>query len=154
VTRNDETDRERVNRLMMAALDGEISPGERDELDRELERDPGLRREWEKLGRVKEVTGTMTYQRPPEEIWNRYWTSVYNRIERGVGWILVSLGAVVLLAWGAWKALEALWGDANLPLFVKAAILTGAVGLLLLAVSVIREKLFTYRRDPYREIQR
>jgi len=33
VTRNDAVDRERVNRLMMAALDGEISAEEQRELD-------------------------------------------------------------------------------------------------------------------------
>jgi ferric-dicitrate binding protein FerR (iron transport regulator) len=154
VTRSDAVDRERVNWLMMAALDGEISSDERRELEGVLERSPEIRREWETMRRVKEVTGAMTYNRPPEEVWDRYWTSVYNRIERGIGWILVSLGTVVLLAWGVWKWLEALWGDAGLPPFVKVAIMTAAVGLLILAVSVIREKMFAYRRDPYKEIER
>ena len=154
MTRNDSVDRERVNRLMMAALDGEISSDERSELESLLEQNPEIRREWETMRRVKEVTGAMTYKQPPEEIWDRYWTSVYNRVERGVGWILVSLGAVVVLTYGTWKWLETLWGDAALPLFVKLAILTVAAGFLLLAVSVIREKLFTYRRDPYKEIER
>ena len=154
MTRNDAVDRERANRLMMAALDGEISSEERRELVQTLQRRPEIRRGWEQMRRVKEVTATMTYKRPPEEVWDRFWTSMYNRFERGVGWILVSLGAVVLLAWGTWKWLEALWGDADLPSFVKLAILTAAVGLLVLAVSVIREKLFTYRRDPYKEIER
>ena len=35
---NENVDRERVNRLMMAALDGEISTDERADLDRVLER--------------------------------------------------------------------------------------------------------------------
>jgi ferric-dicitrate binding protein FerR (iron transport regulator) len=154
VTRNDAVDRERVNRLMMAALDGEISSDERRELDGVLERHPEIRREWEMMGRLKEVTGAMTYQQPPEEVWDRYWTGVYNRIERGIGWVLVSVGAVVVAAYGAWKWLEVIWGEAGLPLFVKLAIMTLAVGLLVLAVSVIREKLFTFRRDPYKEIER
>lgn len=154
MTRNESVDRERVNRLMMAALDGEISPDERRELEGTLERNPEIRREWEMMSRLKEVTGAMTYKQPPEEVWDRYWTSVFNRIERGIGWILISLGSVVLLTYGAWKWLEALWGEAGLPLFVKLAIMAVAVGLLVLAVSVIREKLFTYRRDPYKEIER
>ena len=154
MTRNESVDRERVNRLMMAALDGEISPDERSELEGILERNPEIRREWEMMSRVKEVTGAMTYDRPPEEVWDRYWTSVYNRMERGVGWVFVSLGTVVLLAYGAWKWFETLWGEAGLPWFVKVAIMAVAVGFLVLAVSVIREKLFAYRRDPYKEIER
>jgi len=147
-------DRERVNRLMMAALDGEISPDERRELDAVIDSHPEVRREYEMLGRVKEVTGTMTYNKPPEEVWDRYWTSVSNRVERGIGWILVSVGAVVVGSYAAWKWLEAIWGETGLPLFVRLAILALAAGLLILAVSVVREKIFTYRRDPYKEIQR
>jgi len=139
---------------MMAALDGEISPDERRELEGTLERNPEIRREWEMMSRLKEVTGAMTYKQAPEEVWDRYWTSVFNRIERGIAWILVSVGSVVLLAYGAWKWLEVLWGDAGLPMLVKLAVMAVAVGLLVLAVSVIREKLFTYRRDPYKEIER
>jgi ferric-dicitrate binding protein FerR (iron transport regulator) len=154
VTRKEYLDRERVNRLMMAALDGEVSADERRELTGILDANPEVRREYEMMSRVKEVTGTMTYKQPPEEVWDRYWTTVYNRVERGVAWILVSVGAVVVLTYGAWKWLEALWGDAGLPLFVKFAILTLAVGFLILAASVIREKLFAYRRDPYKEIER
>lgn len=154
MTRNGSEDRDRVNRLMMAALDGEITPDERRELDGMLARHPELRREFESMSRVKEVTGAMTYREPPEETWDRYWTSVYNRIERGIGWILVSVGSVVLLAYGAWKWLEAVWGAAGLPPVVKFAIMAVATGLLVLAVSVIREKLFTYRDDPYKEIRR
>jgi len=147
-------DRERVQRLMMAALDDEISPEEQRELDGALERDAAAREEWEKMKRVKEVTGSMTFREPPAEVWDGYWVSVYNRAERGVAWVLVSVGAIVLLVYGAWKWLEALWADAGVPGFVKVAIMAVATGLIVLAVSVLREKLFTYRRDPYKEIQR
>jgi hypothetical protein len=139
---------------MMAALDGELSADERRELDGVFDDHPEIRHEFAVLRRVKEVTGSMAYKEPPEEIWDRYWLSVFNRVERGIGWILISTGAVVLLAWGAWRWLEALWGDAGLPLFAKLAIMAVSVGLLVLCVSVIREKLFAYRRDPYKEIER
>jgi len=154
VSGNENVDRERVNRLMMAALDGEISTDERADLDRVLERHPEIRQEYRMMQRVKEVTGTMTYREPPEETWDRYWVSIYNRLERGIGWILISVGAVVLLSWGAWEVLGEIWGDTGIPLGVKLAIFTVAAGLLILAVSVVREKLFTYRRDPYKEIER
>ena len=96
----------------------------------------------------------MMYNKPPEEVWDRYWTTVYNRVERGIGWILISIGAVVVTTYGAWKWIEAIWGESELPLFVRLAILTLAAGLLVLAISVVREKLFTYKRDPYKEIER
>jgi ferric-dicitrate binding protein FerR (iron transport regulator) len=154
MTSNETNDKARVQGLMMGALDGEISAEEQRELDGILARDSEVRAEWDRLKRVKEVTGAMTYREPPEEIWDEYWVSVYNRTERGIAWILVSMGGVVVLAYGAWKFLETLWADANAPGFLKLAIMAVAVGLIVLAISVIREKLFTNRRDPYKEIER
>ena len=139
---------------MMAALDGEISPEEQCELDRVLETDSEIREEWERMNRVKEVTSTMVMREPPEEVWDDYWTSVYNRTERGIGWVLLSLGSIVLLGYGAWKWAEAVFQTEDLPLLPKMAILGVALGLSILVVSVIREKLFTKTRDPYKEVQR
>ena len=154
MTQNDPLDRERMNRLMMEALDDEISAADRQELDALLEAHPEVRKEYGMMSRVKEVTGTMSYNEPPQEVWDTYWTSVYNKFERGVAWIFLSVGTVVVLAYGAWKWVEAIWGASEVPLFVRLGILAIAIGLLGLAVSVIREKLFTRKRDPYKEIQR
>jgi anti-sigma factor RsiW len=150
----DSVDPERSRRLMMAALDGEISPEEQRELDRVLETDSEVREEWERMSRVKEVTSTMVMREPPEEVWEQYWTSVYNRTERGIGWVLFSLGSIVLLGYGAWKWAEAIFQTEDLPFLPKAAILGVALGLSILVVSVIREKLFTKTRDPYKEVKR
>jgi len=147
-------DRERARHLMMAALDGEIDPGEREELERLVRGDPGLRDEWSRLSRLKEETTAMALRRPPEEVWERYWVGVYNRAERGVGWILFSVGAVVLISWGIWQALRGLLADAGIPATVKLAILAVVVGAAVLIVSVVREKLFTWRRDPYKGVER
>ena len=145
---------ERARHLMMAALDGELSSGERAELDRLLETDASLRGEWERLEKVKEVTGAMGYREPPEEIWENYWVSVYNRVERGVGWVLLSLGTLVLLGFGIWHGVMELLAETGLPSFVKVAIFAAALGGVILLLSVAREKWFVRKRDPYKEIQR
>ena len=147
-------DRERTRRLMMAALDGEISGEDRRELEQMLERDAELQEEWQRMTRLKEVTSSMSFREPPEEVWEEYWTSIYNRIERGIAWLLASIGAIVLLGYGAWRWVEAILGDQDLPVYVKLAIFGVALGLVILAVSMIREKLFTRKRDPYKEVQR
>ena len=145
---------ERARQLMMAALDDELAGGEREELDQLLAEDPKLRGEWDQLHEVKEVTNTMSLRRPPEETWEQYFGSVYNRMERGFAWILLSIGAIVLTGWVLWVGLEELWGTTDIPMYVKIAIYATLLGLLVLLVSVIREKLFVRRTDPYKEIQR
>jgi len=149
-----EKDHELARRLMMGALDGELPEDERETLNRLLESDEALREEWAKLRNVKEVTGTMVYREPPEEIWDEYWMSVYNRFERGVGWILLSVGALTVFAWGLWVWLHSLFEDAEVPFLIKLAIFGMFLGLGVLFLSVIREKFFTRRQDPYKEIQR
>ncbi|MGD8698494.1 MAG: hypothetical protein PVJ43_04335 [Gemmatimonadales bacterium] len=145
---------ERVRRLLMSGLDGELNAVERKELERLLDADPRLRDEWNRLSKVKEVTQSMALRKPPDEVWEDYWASVYSRLERGVGWILVSVGGIVLVSYGAWQGVQALIADVDMPWFLKGAILATTIGLVVLFVSVLREKLFIRASDPYKDIQR
>ncbi len=144
----------KIRHLMMAALDDECSQSERRELEEALAADEGLRREWQELQRVKEVTNTMSVRKAPDQVWQEYWGSVYARLERGVAWVFISLSAIVLIAWGIWQAIQELAADADVPSLVKYAIAALAIGLAVLAVSVIREKLFVRKSDPYKDIER
>jgi ferric-dicitrate binding protein FerR (iron transport regulator) len=155
VTRKEPFDRERAQALMMAAMDGEISPADRRELDQLIVEQPDLAAEWQRFVRLKEVTAGMSLSTPPEETWDRYWASTYRRTERAVGWILLSAGAVVLAGYWLWNAVEGLLADTGTPVAIRAAIAAVGLGLVILAVGVVREKLFTARRDPYqKEISR
>lgn len=93
-------------------------------------------------------------RKPPPEVWQDYWQTVYNRVERGIGWILFSLGLLVLLGYGLWHAVDSLLADSDMPGYLRAALFALGLGGIILAISVIREKLFTRRRDPYKEIER
>ena len=145
---------EHVRRLMMAALDGEISDEDRRELDTILDRDPGMREEWTRMRQLKQVTDGLTFREPPPEVWERYWGDVYNRAERGVAWILVSVGAVVVAGYGMWHWFASIWADTQLPIYLRLAIFALSIGGIILGISVLREKLFTRRHDAYKEIQR
>jgi ferric-dicitrate binding protein FerR (iron transport regulator) len=144
----------RTTELLMRALDSELDRGEREEFERLLADNPELAAEWKRLSRLKEVTANMNLRNPPEEMWDGYWTSVYSRFERGLAWILVSVGAIVLGSWGAWQFVQDLMADADLPTFVKWSILALLVGLVMLLVSVLRHRVFVSRSDPYKEIER
>jgi ferric-dicitrate binding protein FerR (iron transport regulator) len=144
-------DRERAQALMMAALDGEISAADRTQLDALLAQHPDLAAEWQRFTRLKEVTSGMSLRHPPEEIWDRYWDSAYRRVERGIAWMLVSAGAAVLAGYWIWHAVEAFLADTTAPLGLKLAIAAVTLGLFILALSVVREKIFVARRDPYQK---
>ena len=145
---------ERAHALMMAALDDELSSGERAELEKLLATNEGLREEWDKLKSVKEVTKTMTLKEPPEEVWKTYWVSVYNRAERSLGWLFFSLGLIVVMGWAGWHAVDAILSDVQIPPLIKIAIFVGALGGGILFFSVVREKWFTRKSDAYKEVLR
>jgi len=149
VTDNATVDRERAHALMMAVIDGESTAADQRELDELVTGSPDLGTELARLRRVKEVTTTMTFRQPSEEIWDGYWRSVYNRTERGIAWLMVSLGAIVVGAWGVWQVLEDLLENDSLPVYVRMGIFAVALGFVILAFSVVREKYFMHRRDPY-----
>jgi hypothetical protein len=154
VTAKHEEHPERARALMMAALDGELSSVEQAELDHLLSTDETLNNEWERLKTVKEVTGTMTLREPPEEVWDKYWVSVYNQAERGFGWLLFSVGLIGVFAWAGWHWVDAILRDTQIPLWVKLAIFAAVLGGGILFFSVARERWFTRRHDPYKEVQR
>jgi hypothetical protein len=135
-------------------LDGDISNGEKDELDALLNSDPQLKKEFDEQVRVKEVLTKMKLKNPSVEVWDSYWLGVYNRLERGLAWILVSLGAVILIGFGAYEAVSEMLKDTSTPGIVKIGISALATGGLILLFSVLREKLFTRKHDKYKEIQR
>jgi ferric-dicitrate binding protein FerR (iron transport regulator) len=144
----------RFQMLLMAAIDHELSAEDEREFKRYLAASPDCQREWEEYKKLKEATMQLKFMQPAEEAWDRYWLNVYNRIERGLGWILTSIGAMIVLFYGAYKAVQSILADTELQWFVKAGILAMLGGMVILLVSVLREKLFTRKTDKYKEIQR
>lgn len=149
-----EAELDRAHDLMMRALDHETTSREWSELQGLLAADRELAREWTRLRQAKRATGAVRLSAPPDEVWEGYMDSVYRRVERGIGWILISVGAIVLLSYGLWTGIGELIQDATLPWYIKGGILALLVGLAIIIVSVIREKLFTHHRDPYQEVER
>ena len=145
---------ERVRHLMMAEVDREISGEGRRELVSALEEHPDLRDELETFQRLKEVTDTMTPLKPPEETWDSYWEHVYRRLERGIGWVLLSLGTIVVGTWALWMAVSELIRDTTIPGYIRWSMLALLTGLVILFVSVVRERLFMQKKDPYKDVVR
>jgi ferric-dicitrate binding protein FerR (iron transport regulator) len=138
----------------MRALDDELDPGQRAEFEKRLADDPELRDEWRRLSRAREATMGMKLRNPPEEVWDGYWSSVYSRVERGLGWLLVSLGAIVVGSWAVWHWIDAMLTDSSTPAPVRFGMIALFTGMVILLVSVARHRFNVLRTDPYKDIQR
>ena len=141
-----------VEVLISGLLDGELPPGEQERLKAHLERCPSCRREYESLRRLTVGTAAaVAVPPPPEERWEHFLDDVYNRLERRVGWGLFIAGAVVLGAYAVVLFLTQPWAGALTKVLVAAPL----VGLVVLFISVLRERLAALKHDRYtREVHR
>ncbi len=148
------TEEEKLKELIVKLLDNEITDSEKIELNRLLEKFKHYKSEIEEMKKLKEVSRNMKLKTPSSEVFDTYWTKVYNRIERGIAWIIFSIGAVILITYGLFKAVEELISDGKLETIVKIGIIGVLAGLVILIVSVIREKIIMGKTDKYKEVKR
>ncbi len=77
------------------------------------------------------------------------WADVNRHIMRPTGWIMVVVGAVALTAYAVWAYLtspESFWE--------KLAVGTLVIGLVLLLLSALIDRLRDLRTDPYQNVHR
>lgn len=147
-------DHEKMKELVSSYLDGELGQEEREMVEKHLRECSECRQAHREMGKLGEVMAKMIIKDPPKEVWKIYTESVYNRLERGIGWMLVSLGAMILLFFAGYQALKGLILDPSVPLIIKAGMLCGLAGVIVLLVSLIRERLFVNKRERYKEIEK
>jgi len=145
---------ERFEFLISGLLDGELDATEEQSLKEHLLLCDKCRRKHQELLRLKEVTDSVRFKDLSGEVWAGYWNNIYRRIERGLGWILLSVGAVILISFGLYESLSQFFADPEISLWVKIGVSALGLGFIILLVSIIRERIFAYRRDRYREVQR
>lgn len=145
---------ERCQILMMKKIDGEITPAEERELQALLAENPHARRELAQFQQLKTESAAMKKYVLPEIAWEDYWNKIYNRLERGISWILIFVGAIVVLGYAVVEMVNAFLKDTGMPVLLKFGILALLLGGVVLLVSVIREKLILRKHDKYKEIQR
>ena len=144
--------RERCQHLVMALIDGEISQSEKMELDNLIDNYSDLQKEYQEFLKLKEVTQTMKLKQPDQEIWQAYWQNIYNRLERGFAWTLFGFGAALLLAYGLYTFIIDIWRKTEIPILLKMGIYIALVGVILLLISIMGEKLFLWRNERYKEV--
>jgi hypothetical protein len=144
----------KIRELLAGYLDGELTPEERQAFVAELAVNAELRAELEQFEKIKEATDTMHYADLPDAVWESYWESLYRKLERRVGWIFFSVGAIILLGFGLFEALHKLYSAPDVPLWTKIGVSFVGAGLIFLLVSFIRERIFAYRRERYTEVMK
>lgn len=131
---------------LMRYLDGELPPDRARAVEEAVERDTELKRE---LGVFRAMKADLSEIGARMDTKSTVWDDVNRRLTRPLGWVLFLVGAVVVVAYGAYAYLtgaDALWE--------KLAVSAIVVGLAMLLVSTLIDRYRDLKTDPYREIQR
>src|SRR3990172_6109081 len=140
--------------LLMGYLDNELSDEQRRRFEEHLAGCPDCAGELEEFKKLKAITDEVTLVEPEDRIWQDYWGGVYNRIERGIGWIMFSVAAIALAIYCGFRAIEGLIKDPNVEIVLKIGLLALIAGLAILFVSILRERLYFGKRDRYKDVRR
>jgi ferric-dicitrate binding protein FerR (iron transport regulator) len=137
--------------LLMGYVDGELDAADRRRVEEALARDPALQAELEGMRRLKDLTADLGIDDKTDAELKIFWGSVYNRMERHIGWMLLLAGVLGLTSLGLILFME----SDKTHWVVK--LLTGCmgVGALVLLWSVWRERMLVLPHDRYsKEIHR
>jgi predicted anti-sigma-YlaC factor YlaD len=144
----------KIKELISSYYDKELDEAQRKVVEKHLEECPECRREFEEMGKFEDVMSKMKLKKPAKDVWRLYWTSVYNRLERRIGWILLSVGAMIIAFFGGYKMVEGIIQSPSTPFLLKAGILIFLGGIVVLLVSLIREQFFVRKRERYKEVEK
>jgi predicted anti-sigma-YlaC factor YlaD len=139
--------------LVSAHIDCEIPPDKAVDVEEHLLECPKCAEFATSLRQIKGVTSEMKLADLPDASWKVYKKGIYNRLERGVGWIFASIGAVILIAFGFYVLFEKFFADPEISILIKIGVASLGIGIIILLISVCREALFRYKGDRYKEVE-
>lgn len=146
---------DRFKSLITAYIDGELPPEQRALFEDHLASCGQCARDLAEFAKLKEELDMLKFKEPTDAELDRYWRSIYNRLERGIAWILFSVGAMVLLCYGGFKLVEETIKNPEVGTLLKVGVLAAVFGTVILFVSLLRERLAVRKVDKYsKEIER
>lgn len=142
-----------VRVLLMGFIDGELVADEARRVEDHLAVCPACRGElatYRRLGQAADLLAK-------EELFvntDLAWERIYDRIARGVGWLLLWVGITLMAGWGLWEFASEFLGDPEVPLVMRVGLGAFTFGALLLLINIVRERLFRRKTERYDEVVR
>lgn len=134
----------------MRFLDGEMTSNEREAYQDHVAHCAICEEELSSMGRIVRLTEELRLRDPDDVFWANYWKSVYRRLERGFGFFALAAGLVAVLSYGVYHAVT----SPDFFTWKGLGLTAAAVGLVILFVSVARERYYESQSDPYKDVQR
>ena len=133
---------------VMRYADGELSAAEASVMEQRLAQDAGLRQELAAYQALEVIARDASPPEPADLEWRKLRTGLMHRSLGTLSWLLLGSSCLGYLVWVLGALLN--WFEGPHP----AIFLAGGIGLGLLTILVLRERVAVLPLDPYRKIQR
>lgn len=136
--------------LLVGLLDGELTAPETSAVHAHLSRCAACRADYEQLRVTTGRLRALSYTEPTDAVLAAVWKSPYSRFARNASLALVIGGYALVIGYAMFEFFTS--GREAVP--VKAGFAAIAIGFLTLLTLLVRERVQTYKTDPYKEIER
>jgi anti-sigma factor RsiW len=130
---------------MSGYLDDELTSAETEEMEAHLEGCAECRAEFEEMTLLVSASSGLSVELPSEDVWEDFLPQVYSRMERKAGMYLFALSCIALSVIMLYYMVVLEWAS---PI-VKLATEIGMVGLVILFISALRQRMAIRRTDRY-----
>lgn len=135
--------------LLLKVVDGVASARERREFEAHIRSCKECCQEYGEFTNLEELMSSIKLKDLTEEARVAYWRMLYNRLERGLAWILLSAGAILLLGFGGFMLIKEFVINPTVSVILKIGVCAILGGVIVLLVSVLKERLFVRKYDKY-----
>ncbi len=141
---------EKVRELLSAYMDDELTQQDGQRVRVHLEDCDECRRTLEQLRTLQQATAATQFQKPTEEEMEKLEERMSVQVPRKAGWLLLLTGFAVWAIYGVYLFLT----DPDLMTFENLSAGAIVVGLALLLISVLRQRLLELPHDRYRGVKK
>jgi len=131
-------------------LDGELPDAEKTRIESHLETCASCREVLKQLRKIRQETEAMNYVEPSTQEWRRIEKGIFATMSRGLGWIVLVVWSVVTSVYACFEY----FSSPAEPLSQKILAFAFFLGLGLLFLSVLSERIRDSRTDRYKGVER
>jgi anti-sigma factor (TIGR02949 family) len=146
---SDMLDCNQIADMISGYLDGELTQGDRQRVEVHLDSCSGCRRTCDDMQRVRRAVGDLSFEEMPPEEWSKMMNDLTVRTSRGAGWLLYVIGLALVVGYAAYEFSV----DEEIPALIKTGIAAAVIGLMLLFISVLRQRLIARKTDKYEDVE-
>lgn len=139
-----------IEKLLTLYIDDEISKEEKEAVKSHVSSCPHCKKLMDQHLKIKKTSSEISFTEPPADTMAKYWANVSANLSRGSGWIFLIIGSVILALYAIYRFAF----DPGVHSLIKITIAAIMIGIILLFLSVLIDRIRDLKTDRYRGIEK